>query len=143
MEASKAVDDTPKSDKATGRADICGATTSLQRLLERRSQSQENNCDIANGRFDLYSLFGLAPFWKIRRIDLQCRKYNCASKDRSMCSYRLAHPWYHKRSAKTSRLRVPSWKDGHKRFRENISKTAMKSSVVAEAREEWRQHQWT
>jgi hypothetical protein len=143
MEASKAADDTPKSDKATGKADICGATTSLQRLLENRSQPQENNGNIANRRFDLYSFFGLAPFWKIRRIDLQCRKYNCAAKDSSMCSYRLAYPWCHKRSAKRPRLQVPSWKDGHKRFRESISKTAMKRSVVAEAREEWRQHQWT
>ena len=49
MAVSKAADDSPESGKATGKADICGATTSPPRLLESCSHSQERNGDDADG----------------------------------------------------------------------------------------------
>jgi hypothetical protein len=49
MEVSKTAEDTSRSDKATGKAGICGVTTAPQRLLERLLQSQGKNADNTNG----------------------------------------------------------------------------------------------
>jgi hypothetical protein len=64
MKVSKAAGDTLKSDRATGKAGICGATTSPQKIAWKALPSaREEWRQYRWTWFDMYSFFSLAQLW--------------------------------------------------------------------------------